>query len=228
MTKHSITLEGQKIAYTATAGNYLMKAEDGTPKASIFYVAYTRDGMKEPGERPVTFSFNGGPGAAAVWVQMGAFGPKIVERTEEGVGFPPPGKLIDSPFSILDVTTWCSSIRFQPATAGRCRGRRQAAPRHPAGHRVGGRAHPPLDHPQRALGLAQVPWPARATARPAPPLAEVKCLDSPPRAQERRACTPMFWLVLSLPFGIVFVYRLTSAALSSMLAKLRRKVDQRR
>ncbi len=104
VTKHSITLEGQKIAYTATAGNYLMKAEDGTPKASIFYVAYTRDGMKEPGERPVTFSFNGGPGAAAVWVQMGAFGPKIVERTEEGMGHPPPGKLVDNPFSILDVT----------------------------------------------------------------------------------------------------------------------------
>ncbi len=104
VTKHSITLEGQKVAYTATAGNYLMKAEDGTPKASIFYVAYTRDGAKEPGERPVTFSFNGGPGAAAVWVQMGAFGPKIVERTEEGMGFPPPGKLIDNPFSILDVT----------------------------------------------------------------------------------------------------------------------------
>ncbi|MBW8878626.1 MAG: hypothetical protein JF614_27020, partial [Acidobacteria bacterium] len=46
VTKHSITLDGKKIDYTATAANYLMKDEDGTPKASIFYVAYTRDGMK--------------------------------------------------------------------------------------------------------------------------------------------------------------------------------------
>ena len=77
-TRHSITLDGQKVDYTATAANYLLKDEDGTPKASVFFVAYTRDGMKDPADRPVTFSFNGGPGAAAVWVQMGAFGPKIV------------------------------------------------------------------------------------------------------------------------------------------------------
>jgi carboxypeptidase C (cathepsin A) len=103
-TRHSITLDGRKVDYTATAGNYLMKEEDGTPKASIFYVAYTRDGVKDPSERPLTFSFNGGPGAAAVWVQMGAFGPKVVERTEEGMGYPPPGRLVDNEFSILDVT----------------------------------------------------------------------------------------------------------------------------
>ncbi len=104
VTKHSITLDGKKIDYTATAANYLMKDEDGTPKASIFYVAYTRDGMKDPGDRPVTFSFNGGPGAAAVWVQMGAFGPRIVERTDEGMSLPQPGRLVDNEFSILDVT----------------------------------------------------------------------------------------------------------------------------
>jgi carboxypeptidase C (cathepsin A) len=103
-TKHSITLDGQKIDYTATAANYLMKDEDGTPRASIFFVAYTKDGVKNPADRPVTFSFNGGPGAAAVWVQMGAFGPKIVERTEEGLEFPTPGRLVDNEFSILDVT----------------------------------------------------------------------------------------------------------------------------
>lgn len=60
VTKHSITLDGQKIDYTATAANYLMKDEDGTPKAPVFFVAYTREGVKDPAERPVTFSFNGG------------------------------------------------------------------------------------------------------------------------------------------------------------------------
>jgi carboxypeptidase C (cathepsin A) len=103
-TRHSITLDGQKVDYTATAANYLLKDEDGTPKASVFFVAYTRDGMRNPADRPVTFSFNGGPGAAAVWVQMGAFGPKIVERTDEGMGALPPGRLVDNESSLLDVT----------------------------------------------------------------------------------------------------------------------------
>ena len=103
-TRHSITLDGKKVDYTATAANYLLKDEDGTPKASVFFVAYTRDGMKDPADRPVTFSFNGGPGAAAVWVQMGAFGPKIVERTDEGMGSLPPGRLVDNESSLLDVT----------------------------------------------------------------------------------------------------------------------------
>ncbi|HWN41449.1 MAG TPA: peptidase S10, partial [Thermoanaerobaculia bacterium] len=103
-TRHTITLDGQKIAYTATAGNLVLKDDEGKPKASVFFVAYTRDGVKDPAERPVTFSFNGGPGAASLWVHLGAFGPKRVERTEEGMGLPPPGRLIDNEYSILDLT----------------------------------------------------------------------------------------------------------------------------
>ncbi len=103
-TQHSITLDGQKIPYTATAGTILLKDEDGTVKASVFSIAYTRDGVKDPGTRPVTFSFNGGPGSASVWVHMGAFGPKRVERDAEGMSRKPPGRLVDNDLSILDVT----------------------------------------------------------------------------------------------------------------------------
>jgi carboxypeptidase C (cathepsin A) len=107
-TRHSITLDGQKIAYTATAGNVVLKDDDGTPKASVFYVAYTRDGEPgrpfDPAARPVTFSFNGGPGAASLWVHMGAFGPKKVARDEEGMALPPPVRLIDNEFSLLDLS----------------------------------------------------------------------------------------------------------------------------
>lgn len=103
-TRHTITLDGRQIPYTATAGNLVLKDEEGTAKASIFFIAYTKDGVKDPGGRPVTFSFNGGPGAASLWVHLGAFGPKRVERTDEGMGLPPPGRLIDNEFSILDVT----------------------------------------------------------------------------------------------------------------------------
>ena len=104
VTRHTLTLDGKKLAYTATAGNLLLKDDDGTVKASVFYISYALDGGKDPAARPVTFSFNGGPGAASLWVHMGAFGPKKVERTDEGMGLPPPGRLIDNQESILDVT----------------------------------------------------------------------------------------------------------------------------
>lgn len=103
-TRHTITLGGQAIAYTANAGNMVLKDEDGKAKASVFYVAYTKDGVKDPANRPVTFSFNGGPGAASLWVHLGAFGPRRVERTKEGMGLPPPGRLVDNENSLLDVT----------------------------------------------------------------------------------------------------------------------------
>ncbi|HEX3128509.1 MAG TPA: peptidase S10, partial [Thermoanaerobaculia bacterium] len=103
-TRHTIMLDGQKIAYTANAGNMVLKDEEGKAKASVFYVAYTKDGVKDPGDRPVTFSFNGGPGAASLWVHLGAFGPRRVERTGEGMGLPPPGRLVDNEHSLLDVT----------------------------------------------------------------------------------------------------------------------------
>jgi carboxypeptidase C (cathepsin A) len=104
VTHHTLTLDGKRLPYTATAGTLLLKDEDGTVKASVFYVAYTLDGVKDPADRPVTFSFNGGPGAASLWVHMGAFGPKKVERTAEGMGLPPPGRLVDNEDSLLDVT----------------------------------------------------------------------------------------------------------------------------
>src|SRR5262245_43655208 len=92
VTHHTLTLDGQKLPYTATAGTLLLKDDDGTVKASVFYIAYTLDGVKDPAARPVTFAFNGGPGSASLWLHMGAFGPKRVERTDEGMALPPPGR----------------------------------------------------------------------------------------------------------------------------------------
>ncbi len=102
VTKHVLTLDGQRIAYTATAGTLILRDDKGKAKASMFYVAYVKDGADA--KRPVTFSFNGGPGSAAVWVQMGAFGPKKVRSDDEGFALPPPGELADNPYSILDIT----------------------------------------------------------------------------------------------------------------------------
>src|SRR5215469_7012107 len=72
-SKHTARIGGQEIKYTATAGTLLLKLEDGTPKASVFYVAYTKDDVSDIGSRPITFTFNGGPGSASIWLHMGAF-----------------------------------------------------------------------------------------------------------------------------------------------------------
>jgi len=105
VTHHQASIAGTTFPYTATAGTLLLTAEDGKPKGSIFYVAYTRDDVDDPASRPVTFCYNGGPGAASLWVHLGAFGPKRVHLGPEGFpDEPPPGHLEDNPDSLLDAT----------------------------------------------------------------------------------------------------------------------------
>ena len=103
-TKHSLKIGGQEIKYTATAGTILLKLEDGTPKASIFYVAYTKDDVSDASQRPLTFSFNGGPGSASVWLHLGLFGPRRVQMGDAGSLLPPPYKLVDNDVSLLDIS----------------------------------------------------------------------------------------------------------------------------
>ncbi|MGH6989128.1 MAG: S10 family peptidase [Stellaceae bacterium] len=74
VTKHSIALPGRTIAFTATAGSIMLHSGKGKAVADIAYVAYRRD-QKETATRPVTFVFNGGPGASSAWLQLGAMGP---------------------------------------------------------------------------------------------------------------------------------------------------------
>jgi carboxypeptidase C (cathepsin A) len=103
-TKHSARIGGQEIKYTATAGMLVMKTEEGMPKASVFYTAYTRDDVSDMAQRPVMFTFNGGPGSSSVWLHLGAFGPRRVEMGDAGALLPPPYKLVDNESSLLDVT----------------------------------------------------------------------------------------------------------------------------
>ena len=103
-TNHTITIGGKPIKYTATAGTMLLKKEDGTPTASIFYIAYIQDDVADITRRPLTFAFNGGPGSSSVWLQMGALGPKRVAMDPDGNPLPPPYRLVDNEYSILDVT----------------------------------------------------------------------------------------------------------------------------
>jgi carboxypeptidase C (cathepsin A) len=103
-TKHEITLNGKKVPYTATAGTLVLKKDDGKPWASMFYVAYTRDDTPDASKRPLTFSFNGGPGSSSVWLHLGALGPKRVEMGPDGEQPKPPYRLVDNPDSALEFT----------------------------------------------------------------------------------------------------------------------------
>ncbi|PYU00495.1 MAG: peptidase S10 [Acidobacteria bacterium] len=104
VTKHSIKIDGKEIKYTSTAGTILLKLEDGTPKASIFYVAYAKDDVADLSQRPITFSFNGGPGSSSVWLHLGLLGPRRVPMGDAGSLLPPPYKLADNDTSLLDVS----------------------------------------------------------------------------------------------------------------------------
>src|ERR1700694_2393877 len=70
VTHHDMTLGGKSLKYTATAGTLIIRDEEDKPYGSMFYVAYTLDGA-EAGARPVSFLYNGGPGAASLWLHMG-------------------------------------------------------------------------------------------------------------------------------------------------------------
>ena len=73
-TKQVLDLPGRSLAFTATAGSIRLFDDKGEPQADIAYTAYQLDGA-DRASRPVTFVFNGGPGAASAWLQLGNNGP---------------------------------------------------------------------------------------------------------------------------------------------------------
>jgi carboxypeptidase C (cathepsin A) len=103
VTHHSARIGGQEIKYTATAATYNIKADDGTVKATMFYVAYTKEGVSDIAKRPLSFVYNGGPGSASLFTHMG-MGPKRVVLTADGHGMPAPYTVVDNEDSFLDAT----------------------------------------------------------------------------------------------------------------------------
>lgn len=106
-TQHSITVSGHTLSYSAKAGTLDLLGGDGKTIAKMFYVAYDlkSDGSNEAsGNRPITFVFNGGPGAASAYLQLGAIGPRIVKTSADGAFLPPPQTLEDNPDTWLGMT----------------------------------------------------------------------------------------------------------------------------
>ena len=111
----TVTIGRTRVPYRAVAGTYTMKEEDGTPKATFFYVSYTRTGARNASQRPVTFAFNGGPGSSSVWLHMGLFGPRRVPLGDADTPPAPPYRAIENEFSILDLS---DLVMIDPVSTG--------------------------------------------------------------------------------------------------------------
>jgi len=121
-TQHSVVIDGKRIDYTVTCGTLVLReesekdgqAEGEKARATLFFIAYTRLNISEGAEggpggldkstRPITFSFNGGPGSSSVWLHLGVLGPKRVDMGDVGALKPPPYSLVNNVYSLLDAT----------------------------------------------------------------------------------------------------------------------------
>jgi len=102
ITHHSVTIGGQDISYTATAGHLVtVDPSSSLPAAKIFYVAFTAD-VPDPTERPVTFFYNGGPGSSSVYVMLGSFAPMRLKTSMPSFTPPAPYRMEPNPDSLLD------------------------------------------------------------------------------------------------------------------------------
>ena len=158
-SRGSVRIGGRSIPYRAVAGTIVVHAKDWSdtdwlearaagrmpdepkPEASMFYVAYFRDGVPTA-NRPITFVFNGGPGSSSIWLHMGAFGPMRVETRDPGHTRRPIAWSTTTR-ACSTSATWCSSMRPARASAGsRARTRTR-----PSGGRPGHRRLRPVHHP---------------------------------------------------------------------------------
>ena len=101
---HETHVGSKTLHYTTTTGLMPIRNKEGEIEANIFFIAYTLDGQNPGDRRPLTFSFNGGPGSASVWLHLGAIGPKRVKMQAEGLMPAPPYQLVDNEFTWLDQT----------------------------------------------------------------------------------------------------------------------------
>jgi carboxypeptidase C (cathepsin A) len=103
--KHSIRIGNKTLNYTSTASFIPIKnPQTGEIEARMFYIAYTLDGVADLSKRPLTFSFNGGPGSSSVWLHLGALGPRRVKMLDDGFMPPPPYELVDNEYTWLTET----------------------------------------------------------------------------------------------------------------------------
>jgi carboxypeptidase C (cathepsin A) len=94
----TMQLNGRTLKYTATVGTIPVFAADGKKTGEVVFTSFVIAGA----DRPVTFAFNGGPGAASVFLDLGAIGPKHIAFGDQGDSPSDPPALTDNPGTWLD------------------------------------------------------------------------------------------------------------------------------
>ena len=118
-THHTLNLPGQPLDYRAVAETIGLTDRKGEPAASVYTVSYLADAPAGT-QRPVAFVFNGGPGAASVFLHLGALGPRILDTPASGAAPSPPVRLVDNPSTWLRFT---DLVFVDPVGTGFSRGR---------------------------------------------------------------------------------------------------------
>jgi carboxypeptidase C (cathepsin A) len=104
VTSHELRVGAKVLKYKVTTGFMPLKNEEGKTEARIFFMAYVAERPGGPSQRPLMFSFNGGPGSSSVWLHLGALGPRRVKMLQDG-GLPaPPYELVDNEHTWLEFT----------------------------------------------------------------------------------------------------------------------------
>ena len=119
-TRHSVTVGGHSFEYRAIAETIGLTDQKGEPTASVFTVGYLADSAIAGERRPVAFVFNGGPGAASVFLHLGALGPRILDTPASGAVPNPPYTLVDNPSTWLAFT---DLVFVDPVGTGFSRGK---------------------------------------------------------------------------------------------------------
>lgn len=127
VTYHSVEIDGRTVHYQATAGTIVLaEGKNHEPAARIFFVSYRKTegpvgegkapAFPDPATRPITFSFNGGPGSSSVWLHLGVFGPRRVDHADDfGNPGPPPHRVVPNEFSLLDKSDF---VFIDPVSTG--------------------------------------------------------------------------------------------------------------
>ena len=116
VTRHNGVFNGQKVKYTATVGETVLRNEAGEPIIRFVTTSYVREGVKDQAARPVLFLFNGGPSSSSSWLHMGALGPRRISPPQDvNAEIPKPYKVVDNSYSLLDVA---DLVFIDPAETG--------------------------------------------------------------------------------------------------------------
>lgn len=100
-SEQTASLHGRRLAYRAEVGLVPVASKPSRQDATAGYISYSRAGAAD---RPVLFVFNGGPGAASAYLQMGALGPFRAQVPQDpAAALPAAATVSPNPDTLLDV-----------------------------------------------------------------------------------------------------------------------------